>query len=81
MGWLAVIGVINSVISLFYYMKVIRPMFFDPAPADAQPITYSRWIQAGLVIAAVMTLLIMLFPMPFYNLASGGAYIFGVAMR
>lgn len=81
LGWLAVIGVINSVISLFYYMKVIRPMFFDPAPADAQPITYSRWIQAGLVIAAVMTLLIMLFPMPFYNLASGGAYIFGVAMR
>lgn len=81
LGWLAAIGVINSVISVFYYMRVVRPMFFDPVPADAQPITYSRWIQAGLVIAAVMTLLIMLFPMPIYNLASGGAYIFGVAMR
>jgi proton-translocating NADH-quinone oxidoreductase chain N len=81
LGWLAVIGVINSVISVFYYMRVIRPMFFDPVPADAQPVTYSRWIQAGLVIAAVMTLLIMLFPMPIYNLATGGAYIFGVAMR
>ncbi len=81
LGWLAAIGVINSVISLFYYMRVIRPMFFEVAPEGAAPITYSRWIRAGLVITSVMTLLIMLLPMPLFNLASYGAQIFGVAMR
>lgn len=79
--WLAVIGVINSIISIFYYFRVIRPMFFDPAPVDAQPITYSRWLQIGLVVSAVMTLLIMLFPMPLFDMAASGAQIFGVALR
>ncbi|TAH51657.1 MAG: NADH-quinone oxidoreductase subunit N [Chloroflexota bacterium] len=81
LAWLAVIGVINSVISLFYYMRVIRPMFFDPTPEGAQPISYSRWLQTGLVVTAVMTLLIMLFPTPLFNLVSYGTQIFGIAMR
>lgn len=81
LGWLAAIGVINSVISVFYYMRVVRPMFFEPAPGDAEPITYSGWIRFGLVVAGLMTLIIMLFPMPLYNLALGGAWIFGVAPR
>lgn len=81
LGWLAAIGVINSVISVFYYFRVIRPMFFEPAPENAERVTYSRWIQAGLVVAAIMTLLIMFFPMPLYNLATGGATIFGVVLR
>jgi NADH-quinone oxidoreductase subunit N len=81
LGWLAAIGVINSVISVFYYMRIVRPMFFDEAPADAQPVMYDRWIRIGLVVTAVMTLLILLFPTPLYNLATGGATIFGVALR
>lgn len=31
--WLALIGALNSVIALFYYVRVIKVMFFD-APAD-----------------------------------------------
>lgn len=72
LGWLAAIGVINSLISVFYYFYMTRPMFFDPAPEGAQPITYSRWLQTGLGIAALMTLLIMLFPTPLFNLVSYG---------
>lgn len=81
LGWLAAIGVINSIISVFYYFRILRPMFFDPAPEGAQTIDYSRWVRAGLVISAVMTLLIMLFPTPLFDLASQGAQIFGVALR
>lgn len=79
--WLAAIGVINSVISVVYYFRILRPMFFDPAPEGTGAVTYSGWLNAGLVIAAVMTLLIMLFPTPLYNLATHGAQIFGVALR
>jgi NADH-quinone oxidoreductase subunit N len=31
LGWLAIVGVINSVISAFYYLEVVRRMFFFPA--------------------------------------------------
>lgn len=81
LGWLAAIGVINSVISVFYYFRILRPMFFDPAPEGSAPVTYSNWLRWGLVLTAVMTLLIMLFPTPLFNLATHGAQMFGVAMR
>lgn len=81
LGWLAAIGVINSIISVFYYLRILRPMFFDPAPEGAARITYDRWIRFGLGLAALMTLLIMLFPTPLFHLAAGGANIFGVAVR
>ncbi len=81
LAWLAAIGVINSVISVFYYFRIIRPMFFDPAPAGATTIAPSRWLQLGLVVSAVLTLLIMLFPMPLFDLATGSAQIFGLALR
>lgn len=80
-GWLAAIGVINSIISVFYYFRILRPMFFEPAPADAPPIRYSRWISWAIGVSAALTLLIMLFPTPLFDLASGGAAMFGVAMR
>ncbi|MBI4674963.1 MAG: NADH-quinone oxidoreductase subunit N [Chloroflexi bacterium] len=81
LGWLAAVGVINSVISVFYYFRIVRPMFFDEAPADAPRVTSDRWLQVGLVVAALMTLLILFFPTPLYNLATGGMTIFGVALR
>ena len=36
--WLAVVAVLFSVIGLFYYLRVVRLMYFDP-PQDAAPVT------------------------------------------
>ena len=38
--WLAILAGVNSVISLFYYMRIMRAMFFTPVPGvaeDAEP--------------------------------------------
>src|SRR5438034_6638767 len=35
--WLAVAMVMNSVISLVYYISVVRPMFFEPVPEPVRP--------------------------------------------
>jgi NADH-quinone oxidoreductase subunit N len=35
--WLAIAAGLNSVISLFYYMKVMKAMFFTQPAADAEP--------------------------------------------
>jgi NADH-quinone oxidoreductase subunit N len=79
-GVLAAIGVINSVISVFYYFRVIRPMFFEPA-LEAAPIRSDIWLRAGIVIAGVMTLLIAIYPTPFFELATSSMAMFGLALR
>ncbi len=33
--WLAVAGLLNSALSVFYYARVLKVMYFDPAPAGA----------------------------------------------
>jgi NADH-quinone oxidoreductase subunit N len=35
--WLAVAGLLNSALSVFYYARVLKVMFFDRAEADALP--------------------------------------------
>lgn len=81
LGWLAVLGVINSLISVYYYFRVFRPMFFEPIPEGAAPVSFGPWLRTGLLVSAAATLLIMLFPMPLYNLATYGAQMFGVVLR
>ncbi len=58
---LAIVGVLNSVVSLYYYVRVIKVMFFDP-PKDSRalafPILSHSCVVSGL---AVLTLYFGLF--------------------
>jgi NADH-quinone oxidoreductase subunit N len=48
--WLAIIGVINSVISLYYYVRLVKYMFFDePTSVAVAQNSYRRY--ATLMIA------------------------------
>ena len=79
-GALAVVAVVNSVISVFYYFRVIRPMFFEPA-TEPSPLRPDVWLRAGVAIAGVMTLIIALYPTPLFELAKSSMLMFGVAMK
>ena len=37
LGWLVLIGVLNSAVSLFYYAQVIHDMYMVPAAAATRP--------------------------------------------
>ncbi len=69
---LAVIGVVNSVISLYYYFNVVRLMFFLP-PKDETPIHAPPLLRVALVLTLAMTLVIGVYPQPFIELAQGAA--------
>ncbi|MCK8782817.1 NADH-quinone oxidoreductase subunit NuoN [Roseomonas sp. NAR14] len=60
--WLAVIGVLTSVVSAYYYLRIIKVMYFDaPAGAlDARPASLSM-VMAG---AGILNILFFLFPAP-----------------
>jgi NADH-quinone oxidoreductase subunit N len=60
---LAVIGVVNSVVALFYYLNVARQMWFMPTPdGDTSPIRIPAPLVSALVICAVATVAIGVVP-------------------
>ncbi|MBU0496257.1 MAG: NADH-quinone oxidoreductase subunit N [Chloroflexi bacterium] len=76
---LALLGVLNSVISVGYYFNVVRYMFFTPLAnpedqaATIKPIVIGAPIMVALIIALVGTLIIGLYPGPFIDLVQNSA--------
>lgn len=67
---LAVIGALNAVVSAFYYLNVVRVMFFVPAEPDAEPIAVEWPLQAAVLLTGALTLLIGLAPEPLIRWAT-----------
>ncbi|MCP3849861.1 MAG: NADH-quinone oxidoreductase subunit NuoN [Gammaproteobacteria bacterium] len=59
--WLAVVGVVTSVIGAFYYLRVIKAVYFDK-PIDQTPIQASMDIRLTLSINGLAILAIGLYP-------------------
>ncbi len=55
--WLAIVMVVNSVISVFYYVLIIRAMYFADAP-QARPLRAPAGVIAVVALAAVTILLV-----------------------
>lgn len=66
--WLVVLGLINSAISLFYYVWVIRQMYLV-APSDEEPVRFPATAFASLVVAVVAVLALGIFSDPFVSFA------------
>jgi NADH-quinone oxidoreductase subunit N len=50
---LLVIGGINTVISLFYYLRVVKVMALDPEPDDHVPVSFSLTSPEGVFVALI----------------------------
>ncbi len=72
--WLAIVGIVNSTISLYYYVAVIRAMYFLP-PASSERIAETPALGVALAITGVATLVMGIFPQPFIDLV-GKATLF-----
>lgn len=51
-AWLAAVGVANTVLSLFYYLRVVAPMTFEPSPASVPVL--GRWSGAATIVAVAL---------------------------
>jgi NADH-quinone oxidoreductase subunit N len=67
--WLAIVGVLNSVVGLFYYMKIARAMFFDKVPEDAPKIKIAPLHYVTMVLLTLPTLILGLYWSQFKALA------------
>jgi NADH-quinone oxidoreductase subunit N len=74
---LGVIAAVMSVVACFYYMRVVREMWFHPVPEgiDATPLQTPFALNAAISICAVIVLIVGVYPQVFARigeLAAGG---------
>lgn len=55
---LVVVAVLNSVVSAFYYLGVVRTMYFDSGPKEVAPLEARPhlWVALGIAVIAVVVL-------------------------
>jgi len=61
---LVVIGVVTVACGFYYYLKVVRAMYWQPVPADAAPIVASTLTRFAAGFLAALILIIGIFPKP-----------------
>jgi NADH-quinone oxidoreductase subunit N len=69
--WLTIIAVINSVISAYYYLSVLIAIYARDGGVEPVALRTRPALVAALVIAAVGTVVIGLFPQPYITSAAG----------
>jgi len=74
--WLVIIAVINSVISAYYYLRVVKVMWFNEAPSS-EKVPSSSEPKAALVICCLGVLLLGIIPGLMMNLAEIASNMFG----
>jgi len=67
MSWLAVVAVVFSLIGAFYYLRVVKLMYFD-APAGEEPLEASVGVRSILSLNGLAVILLGLFPAALMNL-------------
>ena len=67
-AWLAVAGMVNSVISAYYYLRVVKVMFLNE-PTDEDAIRSDAATGVALTATAAATLVFGVYPAPLIELA------------
>ena len=76
--WLAVIGVLNSAVSLYYYIRIVVFMWLKNEPTGSEPTT-SPALALALGVAVVATLVLGMYPQPLFEFAQASAATLGVS--
>ena len=74
--WLAVIGVLNSAVSLYYYIRVVVYMWVRNEPAGSEP-HLTPALAATIAIALAGTLAFGIYPRPLFDFAETSARALG----
>ena len=76
--WLAVIGVLNSAISLYYYIRVVVFVWIKSDTA-ATPITLNPAMTTVLAVAIIGTIVFGTYPAPLFELADASVRTLGLS--
>ena len=67
---MAVVGVLNSAVSLYYYWRIVRTMYLEDPEEGAEPIVVPAFANATLTILLAGTMIFGLYFTPLADLTS-----------
>ena len=76
--WLAVIGVLNSAVSLYYYIRIVVYMMLKNEPTGSEP-RQSPAMAVALGVAVAATLVLGVYPQSLFEFAQASAATLGVS--
>ena len=69
MYFLAIVGLLSTVVSAFYYLKIIKIIYFDPSKEKYDEVKYFG-LKFSLAISTLLTLLYFIYPSVLIDLVS-----------
>jgi NADH-quinone oxidoreductase subunit N len=66
--WLVLIAIVNAIIGVYYYFKVIIAMYFKDSVSDLSSVSVSGTYKVVLIVCSIITLQLGLFPDLIYSL-------------
>ncbi len=78
MLWLAIVGILNAIIGLYYYLTVLKVVYVYRSEDEARPLTSVPGWKVALVVCLVGIVTLGVVIAPFYSLSTAAASAFGV---
>ncbi len=72
--WLAILGAVNVIVSLYYYLSVVKEMYFKQGQAAERKIKIGRPAKVALILLAIATVGIGIWQEPILYLAKSAAH-------
>lgn len=69
MYFLAIVGLLSTVVAAFYYLRIIKIIYFDPEKEKYDE-DHSLWLKFSLSISTILVLLYFIFPNQLLEIAS-----------
>ena len=69
MYFLAIVGLLSTVIAAFYYLRIIKIMYFDDEK-DSYDKDHSLWLKLSLTISTLLILMYFIFPSELIDVVS-----------
>jgi NADH-quinone oxidoreductase subunit N len=73
--WLVVVAVLNSLISVFYYLRPVKAAFFDRVEDEDRKPVIGPLIAVAIIITVAGTLMLGLFPGHFLEMATSSVFM------
>lgn len=71
--WLAIVGIINSVFALYYYLVVMKVVYLDRSEGDEQPLKVAAYQRLALLVCVAGVIIAGVFFTPFFELSRTAA--------
>ena len=69
MYFLAIVGLLSTVIAAFYYLRIIKVIYFDE-PKEKYDTDHSIWLKVSLTFSTLLILLYFTYPSKLLDIAS-----------